>query len=104
MRPTLLKFGGIGAYPGHVEVDFEELSKKGLYLVVGPTGSGKTTIFDAMTFALYGKTASDRESMFVSDHDNHVDPYVELHFTHQGRRFIAHREPPPDKTRKSIPA
>ena len=104
MRPTLLKFGGIGAYSGHVEVDFEELSKKGLYLVVGPTGSGKTTIFDAMTFALYGKTASDRESMFVSDHDNHVDPYVELHFTHQGRRFIAHREPPPDKTRKSIPA
>jgi exonuclease SbcC len=104
MRPTLLKFGGIGAYPRHVEVDFEQLSKKELYLVVGPTGSGKTTIFDAMTFALYGKTASDRESMFVSDHDNRVDPYVELHFTHQDRRFIAHREPPPDKTRKSIPA
>jgi exonuclease SbcC len=104
MRPTLLKFGGIGAYPGHVDVDFEELSKKGLYLVTGPTGAGKTTIFDAMTFALYGKTASDRESMFVSDHDNRVDPYVELHFTHQGRRFIAHREPPRDKTKNAIPA
>ena len=104
MRPTLLKFGGIGAYPGHVEVDFEELSKKGLYLVIGPTGAGKTTIFDAMTFALYGKTASDRESMLVSDHDNRVDPYVELHFTHQGRRFIAHREPPRDKTKNAIPA
>jgi exonuclease SbcC len=104
MRPTLLKFGGIGAYPKDVVVDFEELSKKGLYLVVGPTGSGKTTIFDAMTFALYGKTASDREGMFVSDHDNSVDPYVELHFTHQGRRFIAHREPAKDKTKNPVPS
>ena len=104
MRPTLLKFGGIGAYPKDIVVDFEELSKKGLYLVVGPTGSGKTTIFDAMTFALYGKTASDREGMFVSDHDNCVDPYVELHFTHQGRRFIAHREPAKDKTKNPVPA
>jgi exonuclease SbcC len=103
MRPTLLKFGGIGAYPKDVVVDFEHLSKKGLYLVVGPTGSGKTTIFDAMTYALYGKTASDREGMFVSDHDNRVDPYVELHFTHQGRFFIAHREPAKDKTKNPLP-
>lgn len=104
MRPILLKFGGIGAFPKDVVVDFDELSKKGIYLVVGPTGSGKTTIFDAMTFALYGKTASEREGMFVSDHDNRVDPYVELHFTHQGRSFIAHREPAKDKTKKPIPA
>jgi exonuclease SbcC len=103
MRPTLLKFGGIGAYPGHVEVDFEELSKKGLYLVIGPTGAGKTTIFDAMTFALYGKTAGNREGMFVSDHDNRVDPYTELHFSHQDRHFIVHREPAKEKGKNPPP-
>jgi exonuclease SbcC len=103
MRPTNLRFGGIGAYPGHVEVDFDELSKKGLYLVVGPTGSGKTTIFDAMTYALYGKTASNREGMFVSDHENRVDPYVELSFSHQGRHFKVHREPPKEKSKNSVP-
>jgi exonuclease SbcC len=102
MRPTYLRFGGIGAYPGHVEVDFDELSKKGLYLVVGPTGSGKTTIFDAMTYALYGKTASNREGMFVSDHENRVDPYVELSFSHQGRHFKVHREPPKEKSKNSV--
>lgn len=104
MRPQILKFGGIGAYPSHVEVNFDELSKKGLYLVVGPTGSGKTTIFDAMTFALYGKTASNREGMFVSDHDTRVDPYVELSFSHQGRFFVVHREPPKDKDKNAIPS
>jgi exonuclease SbcC len=104
MRPHLLKFGGIGAYPGDVQVNFDDLSKKGLYLVVGPTGAGKTTIFDAMTFALYGKTASNREGMFVSDHANRVDPYVELSFSHQGRNFVVRREPHRDKNKNAIPS
>jgi exonuclease SbcC len=101
MRPHILKFGGIGAYAGEVEIDFDDLSKQGLYLIVGPTGAGKTTIFDAMTFALYGKTASDRESMFVSDHDGRVNPYVDFTFSHQGRRFVVHREPPKEKGKQS---
>lgn len=103
MRPHLLTFGGIGPYPGKVEINFDDLSAMGLYLIVGPTGSGKTTIFDAMTFALYGKTSSNREGMFVSDHDGRVDPFVEFTFSHQGRRFIAHREPARARDKNPIP-
>jgi exonuclease SbcC len=104
MRPHLLRFGGIGAYPGNVEINFDDLSTMGLYLIVGPTGSGKTTIFDAMTFALFGKTAGNRESMFVSDYEGRISPYVELSFSHRGRRFIAHREPAPEVGKNAPPS
>ncbi len=104
MRPHLLKFGGIGAYGGDVEISFDDLSKQGLYLIVGPTGAGKTTIFDAMTYALFGATASERESMFVSDHDGRVDPYVEFTFSHQGRRFIIHRTPAKEQGKTPPPS
>lgn len=93
MKPHRLTFGGIGPYAQRTEVDFDVLGTMGLYLIVGPTGSGKTTIFDAMTYALFGTTASSRESMFVSDLSSRVDPIVEFEFSHQGRHFIAHREP-----------
>jgi DNA repair exonuclease SbcCD ATPase subunit len=51
---------GFGAFAKRTEVDFDRLSKHGLYLIVGETGSGKTTIFDAVTYALYGKVAGNR--------------------------------------------
>ena len=51
-----------GPYPSLVEVDFEALGEKGLFLVTGNTGAGKTTIFDAITFALFHRTSgTDRE-------------------------------------------
>jgi exonuclease SbcC len=93
MRPHRLRFAGIGPYPDEVTIDFDELTTKGLYLIVGPTGSGKSTIFDAMTYALFGKTASGRESTIVCDSPIARKPYVELEFSHAGRHFTAHREP-----------
>jgi exonuclease SbcC len=97
MRPHRPTFAGIGTYPGKVEVDFDALNQKGLYLIVGPTGAGKTTILDAITYALYGKVAQGRT--LVSTHDGALPAMVELEFSHGTRRYTVHRElAPPGKS------
>jgi exonuclease SbcC len=93
MKPHFLKFAGLGAFPQLTEINFDDLDSLGLYLIVGPTGSGKTTIFDAMTYALYGVTAGRSKGMLVSNYDDAANPMVELTFSHGSRRFIVHREP-----------
>lgn len=100
MRPHRLSFTGIGPYPSAVEINFDELTTLGLYLIVGPTGAGKTTIFDAITYSLFGKLAGARSSQpIISDHDSAAPPLVELEFTHKGRRYTVTRKPsPPGKS------
>jgi len=93
MRPHRLRFTGLGPYPGSVDIDFDALTEKGLYLIVGPTGAGKSTIFEAMTYALFGKTASGREGTIVCDSPVAEKPSVDFDFSHRGRHFRAHREP-----------
>jgi len=61
MRPIKLEIQAFGPYVSKQTVDFEELGKNGIFLIKGKTGSGKTTIFDAMTFALYGGSSGDEE-------------------------------------------
>jgi exonuclease SbcC len=93
MRPLFLKFAGIGSFPKGVDIDFNELGTMGLYLIIGRTGAGKTTIFDAMTYALYGKVAADRENAIVNGHPGRDNPFIEFTFEHAGTTYIAHREP-----------
>ena len=59
MRPLKLKMTAFGPYSGEQEVDFTLLNKNTLFLITGPTGSGKTSIFDAICFALYGRASGD---------------------------------------------
>ena len=54
MRPKRLKLSAFGPYASIVELDMEKLGMKGLYLITGDTGAGKTTIFDGIVYALYG--------------------------------------------------
>ena len=90
MRPIKLKMAGFGPYAKCTELDFEKLGTNGLYLITGDTGAGKTTIFDAITFALYGKTSSsDREpNMMRSKYSAETDPCeVELSFRYRGKEY-----------------
>lgn len=70
MRPIRLTLHAFGPYGGEELVDFSALSQRGLFLITGDTGAGKTTLFDAIVFALYGKASgSGRETEhFRSDY------------------------------------
>lgn len=96
MKPQKLIISAFGPYAGKTEIDFEKLGNHGLFLITGDTGAGKTTIFDAITFALYGEASGEvREAgMFRSKYAKPETPtYVELHFLYQGKLYKVTRNP-----------
>ena len=96
MRPLKLTVSAFGPYAGTVVMDLEQLGEQGLYLITGDTGAGKTTIFDAITYALYGEpSGEDRDpSMFRSKYAQPETPtQVELVFSYGGRTYTVRRNP-----------
>ena len=81
------------AYKDEISIDFT--LSEGLYLISGPTGSGKTTIFDAIVFALYGQSSGVRGQMSLrSDYaDAKEETYVELSFEVLGHNYMIRRTP-----------
>ena len=96
MRPLKLTMWAFGPYAGQVELDLERLGQRGLYLITGDTGAGKTTIFDAIAYALYGEPSGDNRepSMFRSKYAQPDTPTrVELVFSYGGQVYRVRRSP-----------
>ena len=96
MRPLILTMSAFGPYAEEVTLNFEELGKKGLYLICGDTGAGKTTIFDAITFALYGEASGEhrKSEMFRSKYAApKTVTYVYLKFFCKGKEYEVRRIP-----------
>lgn len=100
MRPNKLIMSAFGPYAGKVEVELDKLGQNGLYLITGDTGAGKTTIFDAITYALFGGASGQtREtSMFRSKYAEPETPTeVELYFTCKNKEYYIKRNPEYDR-------
>ena len=96
MRPLYLTLSAFGAYAGKTELDLRQLGERGLYLITGDTGAGKTTIFDAIAFALFGTPSGDgrESSMLRSKFAAPETPTkVELTFSNGGKTYKIKRNP-----------
>ena len=96
MRPLKLTLSAFGPYAGKTDFDFDKLGTGGLYLITGDTGAGKTTLFDAITYALYGDpSGNNREvSMFRSKYaDLETPTFVKLTFKYKDNEYTVKRNP-----------
>ena len=96
MKPVSLTISAFGPYAGEQTIDFERLGSQGLFLITGDPGAGKTTIFDAITFALYGEASGDvrKADMFRSKYaKDDVKTFVRLTFEYANKRYTVERNP-----------
>lgn len=103
MKPLELTISAFGPYAGEEYIDFTKVGRDGLYLITGDTGAGKTTIFDALIFALYGTASGNvrSSSMFRSKYASpESKTFVELKFEYGGKVYTIKRNPP--YARKSL--
>ncbi|MBE6114228.1 MAG: SMC family ATPase [Erysipelotrichaceae bacterium] len=96
MRPLHITISAFGPYANITQIDMEKLGTNGLYLITGDTGAGKTTIFDAICFALYGQPSGDtrKNTMLRSKYANVDTPTeVKLVFENKGKQYTVIRNP-----------
>lgn len=95
MKPLRLVINAFGPYIDKTEIDFTNFGENGLYLITGETGAGKTTIFDALSFALFGQASGSTRSSHSMRSDfakENNSTYVDLDFLSNGEKYSVHRE------------
>lgn len=107
MKPIMVRFGCFGPYRKEQTVDFSRLEKNGLFLICGETGSGKTTILDAICYALYGKSSGglrgDMAVMRCKQAQEQEETFVEFVFQSGEHTYRFYRSMKPKKKRKADP-
>ena len=105
MRPTRLIISAFGPYAEKTVIDLDKLGKSGLYLIAGDTGAGKTTIFDAITFALFGRASGDSRDdakLFrCTNATPEIPTFVDLTFEYAGKEYRIVRNPEYIRSKKS---
>ena len=104
MKPKHLTVSAFGPFAGRVEIPFEQFGSMGLFLITGDTGAGKTTLFDAISFALFGEssgTVRPVESLRSDFARSEEKTYVELSFLHRGQEYFLRRNPKYRRPKKS---
>ena len=103
MRPLKLTLSGFGPFADKTEIDFEKFGKKGVYLICGDTGAGKTTLFDAICFALYGRPSGqyrEPQSLRSKYALPETKTYAELTFEYSQKRYTVFRNPEYERPKK----
>lgn len=104
MKPIKLIVSAVGPYAERMpEIDFEQFEEKGLFLISGDTGAGKTTLFDAICFALYGETSGtyrDAKNLRSEFAESSTESFVDFYFSHQGKNYHVHRSPSYDRPKQ----
>ena len=106
MKPLKLVLSAFGPYAGETTVDFTRFGEDGIFLIAGDTGAGKTTIFDAISFALYGEASGGKErrrsKSFRSDYASaRTETFVELTVRHRGETWRIRRNPEYERPKKT---
>ncbi len=106
MKPLKIEFQAFGPYAGYEMVDFGAIASKGLFLICGKTGIGKTMIIDAMTFALFGKSSgngrNDLEAMRCTNAAFDATTFVRFEFENNGKYYLFERRL--ERKRKNLSA
>ena len=104
MKPIKLIISAFGPYADTMpEIDFSQFEEKGLFLISGDTGAGKTTVFDAVCFALYGSASGsyrDTKNLRSEFADEKTESFVDFYFSHQGKNYHIRRNPAYERVKK----